>query len=216
MVTARYDLTFSGSRADSARWHEASYHFPALEGVVLLDLVGPLGLVVCGVGGVASDMAGFGRGDIRYTVGAGGSYAVTPGLKFVVGAMRTNMLDASLPVLPLVDFTYHWRNFNFRAGFPYGMSAWFSVNPSVDLGLLVNKLSLRYSLYAASRVADEYSSLDISLGPAARLFLWKGFYLQGEGGYDVRHLKLSQAGQVTYEMVSFDGWYVTSSLGYML
>jgi len=216
MATARYDLTLSGSRLDSAPWYEAIYHFPALEGAVLQDLVGPLGLVVFGVGGVASDMAGFGARDIRYTVGTGGSYAVIPGLKLVVGAMVTNMFDGSLPVYPVVDLIYRRGNINFRAGFPYGMSAWLSVNPSVDLGLLVNKLSLRYSLYAGSRVADEYSSLSVSLGPAVRVFLWKGFYLQGEGGYDIRHLKLSRAGQITYETVSFEGWYVSSSLGYML
>jgi len=215
MTVGRYNLALSRSRLNSDASSSDSYHFPSLKVVLLQGLRGPWGLMAYAVGGSASDMKGFSADDLRYAVGAGATYSVSPDLRLSAGAMVTNMFDHFV-VLPILDISYRAGKAMFRLGIPDGLSAWLSLTPSVDLGIVLGKVNFRYTLHARDRVADQYSTLDVTLGPAARVFLWGGVYLQGEGGYNARRFKLLRDDRVAFERFTFKGWFVSTSLGYML
>ncbi len=214
VAIAGYDLALSSSRQGSTAWRTDSYHFPHLEAILLQKLRGPWGLMFYGAGGVASDFAGFGSADLRYTGGMGLTYSPSSDLRIGVGAVVTNMADLDAPVLPLLDVSYRSGRTKLRLSVPNELSAWFSPTPAIDVGLAVRKLSLRYNLHARDRIADEYGTLDLTFGPSLRAYLRRNLSLQGQGGYAVRRFRLRRDDQDALEHLS-GGWFVSLSLGYV-
>ncbi|HMA95165.1 MAG TPA: DUF6268 family outer membrane beta-barrel protein [Polyangiaceae bacterium] len=212
----RYDVMWGASRVGASSWRNETYHFPALRLSMLQDFGEPWGMVAYALGGVASDMAGFGSGDFRITIGVGASYSYGANLKIIAGAMYTNMFDLPVPFLPLLDIKYRTGPATLRLSFPHSASAWLAVAPWMDLGVVIRAPNLRFTLHARDRIADEYGALTVTLGPVARVFAWSGLYLQGEGGYAVRNYKLYERERIVYERLDFKGWFVAASLGYMI
>lgn len=169
-------------------------------------------------GGIASDAHGFRVTDLRYLASVGVTYSASKSLDVVFGVVSANSFDPSVPAVPFFELRHRIQPgvTEFWLGIPRGASVWHAVTRRVDLGFLANVTSLRFGLHSSIRIADEYRAFVATIGPAARLHVGRGIFLQGEAGPVARRLRFSGADRAVAESSAAIDWYVSVAFGFRI
>jgi Domain of unknown function (DUF6268) len=213
--SVRYDLTRYIERMSGGSWRRDTHHAPFVRLGLHQGLVGRWGLTAYTMVGLASDMKELSAGDLRLVVGAGATYTISRDLRFVFGAMYTSNFFIPLP-LPLIAIHYRRAPWRLKLLIPQGASAWRELTDRVELGWVTGVVNRRYGMHDEQRVADEYSWLNVTTGPALRVYLHKGAYALVNAGYSVRFVRLTQGEETLYQDLSFWGGFASVTLGYMI
>lgn len=212
----RYDLTLNAARPGRlSAWQQDTLHAPFLRLGFHQSIRGRWGVTGYGLLGAGSDMSALEAGDLRLVVGAAATYTVSRDLRFVFGAMYTTVFYLPLP-LPLLGVDYRRGPWLLQVQIPRGLGGWWIPLPWLEVGAVIQMLNLRYGLHAADRIGDELNWLNVTAGPALRLYLYRGAHLTIHGGYNVRDIRVSAAGRVTHDELLWQGGFFSAALGYHL
>jgi len=208
-----YDLavvTASGAgRQDEAALHALQARVGAIK-----QLAGGWGLLVFVRMGVASDFTDAAWTDLRASTGAGVVHFWGPDLRLTVGFTYSNNFIGEL-VLPLVHLQLNRGPLRLTLMIPRGAALWVELGPRFEVGLEAQAVALRFGLHRRDRFTDEYSQLNVTAGPAARLTLLRGTFVTAQGGYNVRYYRLKSGQEETHSLLTFAGGFAALTLGYM-
>jgi hypothetical protein len=164
--------------------------------------------------GLSSDFGRLSWSDARAATGAAVTYARGDHLKVDFGFTYTNNFLGDL-VLPLINLQLRRERLRLEILVPRGGELSFAIRPEIELGVRANALSYRYGLHSPSSLGIEFAQINVYCGPFVRVYLHRGVFLTGEGGYNVQYTRVRRDAVQTLSLLTFAGGYASLSAGYM-
>jgi hypothetical protein len=214
-ATLRYDGLVNAWQDDLGPVSHHYYHAPLLGVAFQQAFSERWGFTSFAGAGFASDTRALRITDLRYLASVGVTYSASESFEVRMGVVLANSFYVGTPAIPLLELKYCTPQgmTELWLGVPRGAGVWHVITRRADLGVLANVNSLRFGLHSSDRIGDEYRALVATVGPAARLHIGRGIFLQGDAGSVAHRHWLSTTDRVVAESSVVVGWYFSIAFG---